>query len=173
MANTTFSGPVRSQNGFQNLVNGVWTPVGGGASNFTVLDWGDDFQLPSNPVVGNTYSFFLPYSQFFDIPGTSTPVLVEGEILPPANMNPAQVAIIYNASYFTLPDVQNWIGFVDGDEGGYTYSNHHPDLGFNASAASATINMTYSGILKEADGSPYTPTTYIYVVQANYTTIFA
>jgi hypothetical protein len=30
MANTTFKGPVRSQNGFQELVDGVWTPVGGG-----------------------------------------------------------------------------------------------------------------------------------------------
>lgn len=32
MANSTFSGPVRSQNGFQELVDGVWTPVGGGGS---------------------------------------------------------------------------------------------------------------------------------------------
>jgi hypothetical protein len=30
MANSTFSGPVRSQNGFQELVDGVWTPLGGG-----------------------------------------------------------------------------------------------------------------------------------------------
>lgn len=30
MANTTFNGPVRSENGFQELVDGVWTPVGGG-----------------------------------------------------------------------------------------------------------------------------------------------
>jgi len=30
MANSTFSGPVRSQNGFQELVDGVWTPIGGG-----------------------------------------------------------------------------------------------------------------------------------------------
>lgn len=35
MANTTFKGPVRSQNGFQQLVDGVWTPVGGGGGGGT------------------------------------------------------------------------------------------------------------------------------------------
>jgi hypothetical protein len=30
MGTSTVSGPFRSQNGFQELVNGVWTPVGGG-----------------------------------------------------------------------------------------------------------------------------------------------
>jgi hypothetical protein len=31
MGISTVSGPFRSQNGFQELVNGVWTPVGGGS----------------------------------------------------------------------------------------------------------------------------------------------
>ena len=30
MGTSTVSGPFRSQNGFQQLVNGVWTPIGGG-----------------------------------------------------------------------------------------------------------------------------------------------
>jgi len=30
MGTSTVSGPFRSQNGFQELVNGVWTPIGGG-----------------------------------------------------------------------------------------------------------------------------------------------
>ena len=30
MGISTVSGPFRSQNGFQELVDGVWTPVGGG-----------------------------------------------------------------------------------------------------------------------------------------------
>lgn len=37
MANSTFSGPVRSQNGFQELVDGVWTPLGGGGGGGSVV----------------------------------------------------------------------------------------------------------------------------------------
>jgi hypothetical protein len=37
MANTTFKGPVRSQNGFQELVDGEWVPVGGGGGSATLI----------------------------------------------------------------------------------------------------------------------------------------
>lgn len=39
MANSTFSGPVRSQNGFQELVDGVWVPVGGGGGGVTLIPY--------------------------------------------------------------------------------------------------------------------------------------
>jgi hypothetical protein len=42
MANSTFSGPVRSQNGFQELVNGVYVPVGGGGEVLIVPGGGDE-----------------------------------------------------------------------------------------------------------------------------------
>jgi hypothetical protein len=38
MGTSTVSGPFRSQNGFQQLVNGVWTPVGGGGGGGGVVD---------------------------------------------------------------------------------------------------------------------------------------
>ena len=37
MANTTFSGPVRSQNGFQEWDGSAWVPVGGGGGNVTQI----------------------------------------------------------------------------------------------------------------------------------------
>lgn len=49
MANTTFNGPVRSENGFQELVDGVWTPLGGGGGGGSVV------VLPSD-----TDSYVLP-----------------------------------------------------------------------------------------------------------------
>ena len=37
MGTSTVSGPFRSQNGFQELVDGVWTPVGGGGSTALIV----------------------------------------------------------------------------------------------------------------------------------------
>ena len=70
MANTTFKGPVRSQNGFQQLVDGVWTPMGGGGGGgggapFSVhnilipFDGSDtEITLPAPTQVGQTFWIF-------------------------------------------------------------------------------------------------------------------
>jgi hypothetical protein len=66
MGTSTVSGPFRSQNGFQELVNGVWTPVGGGGGGYTFatlygeygpnasLDnrYSDSFYTVSGPTAG-------------------------------------------------------------------------------------------------------------------------
>lgn len=52
MANTTFKGPVRSQNGFQELVDGAWVPVAGGGGIQTIL------ATPDTPIV--TLNFTAP-----------------------------------------------------------------------------------------------------------------
>lgn len=51
MGISTVSGPFRSQNGFQELVNGVWTPIGGGGGLVPVPlvnQYGDVLGLPDN-----------------------------------------------------------------------------------------------------------------------------
>jgi hypothetical protein len=74
MGTSTVSGPFRSQNGFQELVNGVWTPVGGGGGggggytfvslnddyfpNFTDNRYSDDPEVLSGPTAGT--SVILP-----------------------------------------------------------------------------------------------------------------
>lgn len=63
MGTSTVSGPFRSQNGFQELVNGVWTPVGsgggGGSNNVTIIPWTPGLNFYTIPAleVGQTASF--------------------------------------------------------------------------------------------------------------------
>jgi hypothetical protein len=67
MGTSTVSGPFRSQNGFQELVDGVWTPVGGGGSGGgnapIVIDrsTSDSIVIPAVPTaVGQVYTYFFP-----------------------------------------------------------------------------------------------------------------
>jgi hypothetical protein len=66
MANTTFNGPVRSQNGFQELVDGVWTPVGGGGGGsapvvvFRTPGVQTNITLPVPTEVGQVYHYIFP-----------------------------------------------------------------------------------------------------------------
>ncbi len=68
MANTTFKGPVRSQNGFQELVDGVWTPVGGGGGGSApvVVFRNPSAQtlitLPVPTEIGQVYRYIFPRS---------------------------------------------------------------------------------------------------------------
>jgi hypothetical protein len=68
MGTSTVSGPFRSQNGFQELVNGVWTPVGGGGGGGssptiviprTSVNTNYVFDAPTQ--VGQTWSFALEF----------------------------------------------------------------------------------------------------------------
>lgn len=56
MGTSTVSGPFRSQNGFQELVNGVWTPVGSGGGG----GGGGDLAIPIISVAGNTTQISMP-----------------------------------------------------------------------------------------------------------------
>jgi len=73
MGTSTVSGPFRSENGFQELVNGVWTPVGGGggggittiivpnASGPTLvpaMTVGQTIAFAGGPDAGNDYYYF-------------------------------------------------------------------------------------------------------------------
>lgn len=58
MANTTFKGPVRSQNGFQEWDGSAWVPVGGGGGGTTVIElsqnnWYSDNYDDLTPSSGN------------------------------------------------------------------------------------------------------------------------
>ena len=72
MANTTFKGPVRSQNGFQELVGGVWTPVGGGGGGggggVTYIPYTPgltNYTITGLTTPGDSASFILQYTQRF------------------------------------------------------------------------------------------------------------
>lgn len=66
MGTSTVSGPFRSQNGFQELVNGQWVPVGGGGggnSAFTTIYRTETnlvYTLPAPTEVGQIYNIFVP-----------------------------------------------------------------------------------------------------------------
>lgn len=66
MSNSTVSGPFRSENGFQELVGGVWVPVGGGGGGTVITvntsNFPGSYQLPSSAVVGDviTIKFVNP-----------------------------------------------------------------------------------------------------------------
>lgn len=90
MGTSTVSGPFRSANGFQELVDGVWTPVsgggGGGGLAYQVINRVEDPQtivLPENPATGDTYLYMYPFgfsgsfTEFTSsIPGTLTSIFV-------------------------------------------------------------------------------------------------
>ena len=63
MANSTFSGPVRSQNGFQELVGGVWTPLGGGGGSAIILPRPEGssvvVEMTAPTAVGQIYNYAL------------------------------------------------------------------------------------------------------------------
>lgn len=67
MGTSTVSGPFRSENGFQELVNGVWTPVsgggggGGGGGTTTIMQWGDFLALPAPTAIGQVYEVDVAY----------------------------------------------------------------------------------------------------------------
>ena len=85
MANSTFSGPVRSENGFQELVDGVYVPVGGGA------------QVRIVPVGGGeTYTLnFTEVGQIITVVAQGDPGVEDGEITlaVTAPGNPANFAV--------------------------------------------------------------------------------
>jgi hypothetical protein len=65
MGVSTVSGPFRSQNGFEELVNGVWVPVtgGGGGGGSTVIFREANnitYQLPMPTEVGQVYNLIVP-----------------------------------------------------------------------------------------------------------------
>jgi hypothetical protein len=64
MGTSTVSGPFRSANGFQELVDGVWTPVsGGGGGGATVIFREANnitYQLPVPTEVGQVYNLIVP-----------------------------------------------------------------------------------------------------------------
>lgn len=130
MANSTFSGPVRSQNGFQELVDGVWTPVGGGGGGggvtfipytpgtviYTVTGLTNPGDSASfcwefhNPPGTDTLAITTPV-----IPGTDGVVFVRTMIVPndtPSEFNDLNVLVVNDqyswSSTFTVTYVGNY-----------------------------------------------------------------
>ncbi len=63
MGISTVSGPFRSENGFQELVNGQWVPVAGGGGGATVIFREANnitYQLPVPTEVGQVYNLIVP-----------------------------------------------------------------------------------------------------------------
>ena len=78
MGTSTVSGPFRSQNGFQELVNGVWTPVGGGGGggggiDYTPFTWNiggnTEIVLPTPTTAGQAWRYVSNLAGW--TPGTS------------------------------------------------------------------------------------------------------
>jgi len=61
MGITTFSGPVRSDNGFQEWNGSEWVPVagGGGGSSAIVLESGQSYMIPPGVEPGTIFTFIL------------------------------------------------------------------------------------------------------------------
>jgi hypothetical protein len=64
MGTSTVSGPFRSENGFQELVDGVWTPVGGGNSATVIFREASPLviTLPAPTSIGQVYSLIFPWT---------------------------------------------------------------------------------------------------------------
>ena len=79
MANTTFNGPVRSQNGFQQLVDGVWTPVGGGGTTLIPYTPGTtNYTITGLTTPGDSASFAWEFHE----PETGDELVVDAPVIP-------------------------------------------------------------------------------------------
>lgn len=94
MANTTFNGPVRSENGFQELVDGVWTTVGGGGGgggSSTAIVY-------TNPTDGSTVTVTLPapteVGTMYTVASTLA-TTANGQITIEATLLPGQDAAVF------------------------------------------------------------------------------
>jgi hypothetical protein len=73
MGTSTVSGPFRSQNGFQQLVNGVWTPVGGGSGGIAAtVTLGDSASAVYSGVPDNRYS-----NSFYSLSGSTAGTYIQ------------------------------------------------------------------------------------------------
>lgn len=63
MANTTFNGPVRSENGFEEWNGSAWVPIGGGSSTTVYTRDGttQTYTLAAPAAVGETYNIAFTY----------------------------------------------------------------------------------------------------------------
>lgn len=137
MANSTFSGPVRSQNGFQELVDGVWTPVGsgGGGGSAAVVVFRDPavqtvITLPVPTEVGQVYNYLVPAS----VNGAGQKVIFVAPPVPGTS-----------GSYMTgITILYTFSGIVV--QGGTSSSNNAVEVFEQSEDYSAELLITYIGI---------------------------
>ena len=111
MGISTVSGPFRSQNGFQELVDGVWTPVGGGGGGgggiAATVFLGDESSNTYFGIPDNRYSVSYYYVAGATA-GTTIPlpvVEVGQSILINANFASSYTDNVWALEYPTLPGV--------------------------------------------------------------------
>jgi hypothetical protein len=133
MGTSTVSGPFRSQNGFQELVNGVWTPVGGGG--------GGGGALASVRTLTNSVQYYdLPNPDEVDVPvGT----IYQVSALPFAGPLDVQRDIIFRyANTITYPPAFNGIHINNISSGIYQIQAINPNPYYQWSMYTGTPGTT-------------------------------
>jgi hypothetical protein len=115
MANSTFSGPVRSQNGFQELVDGVWTPLGGGGGGnvqgYTIVNSTPQdsvvIELPDGEL-GRTFTIAFDNGAIYNMP-----IFTVGGVPLDMNYYPYVYGTVWNNATNAMYDVntESWPTF--------------------------------------------------------------
>ncbi len=109
MANTTFNGPVRSENGFQEWDGSAWVPVGGGGGTATMVPYNAlsaSITLPSGATatagqkVASYYGEFVIGSYYpfnLDINATANPAVDGSLIMTTTSADPSSITSVFPA----------------------------------------------------------------------------
>jgi hypothetical protein len=162
MANTTFKGPVRSQNGFQELVDGVWTPVGGGGGGAVtqiITPW---------PTAGNPVTITIPDPTVTAVTvGQTYEIVIQTTLLTSGENHTLTVTIgavtgetIFTGSIFNNTDGDPAAPIYIFNQDDFSYTNAAPG---SLSAGSGRFVVTYCGLC------PFGPGQYhMYTVTGTY-----
>lgn len=144
MANSTFSGPVRSQNGFQEWDGSAWVPVGGGggggSSNAIILERTAStvgIELPKT-TIGQTVTYVLdPYTNPQQYGGSYQ------------FGYPSQFSIVGVELQIIAGNVVSSLINVGGSPGGYAWNFYAPSGSGFKYTSQATF--TYVGLISGYD----------------------
>lgn len=141
MGISTVSGPFRSKNGFQELVNGEWVSVaggggGGGGANYTPLTWVDgqtvNVTVPTFTEVGQTVRYTTNLTA--QSSGSDTVLRL---VFPNLGQD-ASAILLKTIGISSL---------------GTTFLTEEVDISWPSVGGAATIEVIYSGVLDPGGGS--------------------
>lgn len=143
MGISTVSGPFRSQNGFQELVDGVWTPIGGGGGGNApiVIDrsTSDSIIIPAVPTeVGQVYTYFFPSP----ISDTGTAV----DVRPPLTDGASSVSVNGVVIVYNFDGSASWLALGPDTSSANTIRVNQPGYGDPLTDRRAFFQFIYMGV---------------------------
>lgn len=142
MAYTNFTGPVRSDEGFEQLVDGVWTPVGSGGGG-----GGSTATMFTTPTDGSNVTVTLPApteaGTMYTVAGTLS-LTPSGTVTIATTLLPGQAVALLVGVYISAPDNINSLSGEDTYTSSVTASSTFQIVYLGAVTISGSVAAVYS-----------------------------